>query len=186
MSPISSRLAISPTRPRHLLARPTLAQEREADIVADGERRIERVALEGHGDAAVLGRQRLDRLVAHADQARGNLLEARDHPQRAGLAAARRAQKANDLAPARLEVDPVDREHGGLAARAVDLAELVEGEAGHPRTPQAASRLPVAASNARNRSGRSRAHTGRWPRPKRPASSSATVANSSELSRARR
>ncbi len=35
------------------------------------------------------------------------------------------------------------------------------------RVPQAASRAPVVASNARNRSGRSFAQTGRWPRPKR-------------------
>ena len=90
-------------------ARLPLAQQREADVLAHPERRIERVALEGHGDVAARGRQVVDDALADADLAVGHALEARDHAQRAGLAAAGGAQQADDLAIGDRHVDVVDR-----------------------------------------------------------------------------
>ena len=54
------------------------------------------------------------------------LLEAPDHPQRGGLAAAARAEEAEELAVADLEVDVVNGEKGvvGLAALGIGLAGL--------------------------------------------------------------
>ena len=52
----------------------------------------------------------LTTLVADADAAAGVLLEARDHAQRRGLAAAGRAEQRDELALADPQVDVVDRD----------------------------------------------------------------------------
>ena len=60
------------------------------------------------------------------DQAGGGLLEPADHPQGRGLAAAGRAEEAEELAPVDIEVDVIDRDHvpiqlGDLGQMDVDV-----------------------------------------------------------------
>ena len=98
----------------------------EPDIVVNAHMRIERVVLEHHGDAPVA---RLDMVAQHlADPqfARRNLLEARDHAQKRGLAAARGADKDDELAMVDAEVDPLDDLDIAIA-----LVERSEGQSGH-------------------------------------------------------
>ena len=71
----------------HSLRRPS-DRQRECDVVADSQMRIERVGLEHHGDPA-LGRPHSgDVDTVDEDCAGGHLLEPGDHPQQCGLAAA--------------------------------------------------------------------------------------------------
>ena len=58
MSSISSSLAISATFCVDLGLRQPRRLQREGDVFAHGQRRIERIALEGHGDVALDRRQR--------------------------------------------------------------------------------------------------------------------------------
>ena len=82
--------------------------EREAEVLAHGHVRVERVGLEDHGDVARARRQVVDHPAADADLAAGDLLEPRDHAQRRGLAAAGGADQRDELAVGDLEVDAVD------------------------------------------------------------------------------
>ena len=71
------------------LALINLAQfEAEGQVVSHGHVRVEGVALEDHGDVAVLWSDVVDHLVADQQGAVGDVFEARDHAQRGGLAAA--------------------------------------------------------------------------------------------------
>ena len=71
--------------------------------------RIERVALEHHGDIARAGRQVGHHRAVDDDIARGRPLEAGDHAHQRGLAAARGAEQDEELAFLGGEVDAVDR-----------------------------------------------------------------------------
>jgi len=82
--------------------------EREAHVVGDGHVRIERVVLEDHGDVAVLGGQIGHVAVADPDVADVDLFEAREHPQRGGLAAAGGADEDEELAIRDVDVELVD------------------------------------------------------------------------------
>src|SRR5271154_4499032 len=62
-----------------LFLRNSLRLERERNVFVNGEMRIERVALEYHGDAALAWRQMRDVLPADQDLARGGRLQACDH-----------------------------------------------------------------------------------------------------------
>jgi hypothetical protein len=72
---------------------------------------------------------------------RGDLLEAGDHPQKRGLAAAGRTDEDDELALPDLQVDPVDHING-----AVGLLQALKFQAGHasllPLTPELASPEP--------------------------------------------
>ena len=81
--------------------------QREGDVLADRQRRVERVELEHHGDVALRGRQVVHALAGDDDVARGGALEPGDHAQRRRLAAARGAEQADDLAGRDREVDVV-------------------------------------------------------------------------------
>jgi hypothetical protein len=93
-----------------LLLRQALVLEPERNVVGNGEVREEGVALEDRVDVALV-RRRLRHVgpVEHDPPAR-RPLEARDHPQRRGLAAAGRADQREELARRHMHVDPVDRD----------------------------------------------------------------------------
>ena len=69
-------------RLRHLLQ-----LQAEGDVVVDGQVRIERIALEDHGDVAIARGHVVDHAIADLEHALGDVLEAGDHPERCRLAA---------------------------------------------------------------------------------------------------
>ena len=82
--------------------------EREADVLVDGHGRVEPVALEHHGDVAVLGRQIVDHFVANPDLAFGEIFETRDHAHRGRLAASRGAQQNEEFGVCDFKVERLD------------------------------------------------------------------------------
>ena len=80
----------------------------ERHIVINGHVRIERIALEHHGDVAVFGRDVVDAAVADVQVAAGDLLEPCDHAQRGALAAARWSNEYQEFLVADLNVEVVD------------------------------------------------------------------------------
>ena len=91
----------------------------ERHVVVHVEVLEERVALEDGVDVAPVRRHRLDRLALEEDAALARLLEPGDHPQRRGLAAARRAEQREELALPNRDVEPLDRD---VAAEALGHA----------------------------------------------------------------
>ena len=86
-----------------------LAQlQAEGHVVVHGHVRVERVGLEDHGDVAVLGGDVVDDPVADGQRALGDLLQAGEHAQRGGLAAARGADEDQELPVVDLDVEVVD------------------------------------------------------------------------------
>ncbi len=62
--------------------------EPEGQVVANGHVRVERVALEDHGNVTVLGRHVVHDAIPDPQRSVRNLLEPRDHPEARRLAAA--------------------------------------------------------------------------------------------------
>ena len=91
--------------------------EPERHVLEHRHVRIQRVALEHHGDIAVLRRDIVDDAAADADVAVRHVLKARDHPQRRGLAAARRADQRHEFGIGNLKADPA---HGLVIAVSLD------------------------------------------------------------------
>ena len=89
--------------------------------------RVERVVLEDHRDVAVLRREVVHDLAADANDAVADRLEPGDHPQRARLPAARRADEDDELAVADLEVEVADR----VRPVRIDLVQLLQRDLGH-------------------------------------------------------
>ena len=89
--------------------------EREADVLVDRHVRVERIALKHHGDVAVAGVDIVHQLAVHDDVAFRRIFEAGDHPHRRGLAAARRAEKDDELLVGDVEVHLLDADHGAPA-----------------------------------------------------------------------
>ena len=85
------------------------------------QRRIERVELEDHGDVAFFRRQVIHPLAGNDHVAFGGALQACDHAERCRLAAARRAEEADNLAG-------LDRQGGILDGKelAVFLGDLLD------------------------------------------------------------
>jgi hypothetical protein len=79
--------------------------QREAHVLRDAHVRVEGVVLEDHRDVAVLGREVGDVAVTDPDGARVHLLQAREHAQGRGLAAAGGADEHHELAVVDLQVD---------------------------------------------------------------------------------
>ena len=77
--------------------------EREGDVLVHGHVRVERVALEHHGDVAVARIRRRDVLAVDEDPAGGRRVEAGENPQRRALAGAGRAEQREELAGLDLE-----------------------------------------------------------------------------------
>ena len=75
--------------------------------------RIERVVLEHHRYTALGWSHPLHGLAANRDCPRGDRFETADHAQQSGLAAARGADKDNELAMLDGEIDALD--HGDIA-----------------------------------------------------------------------
>ncbi len=77
----------------------------EAHVVGHRHVRVQRVVLEHHRDVAVLRRQLRHLAVADVDVTVIDLLQAGEHPQRRGLATARRSDENHELAVLDLQVD---------------------------------------------------------------------------------
>ncbi len=100
--------------------------EAECQIVANAHVRVERVALEDHRDVAVLGRDVVDDPIADPQEAVGDVLEAGDHAQAGGLAAARGPDQDHELAVGDLDVEVVDGDD-----LPVPLRDVLEGDGRH-------------------------------------------------------
>ena len=85
--------------------------EAEGEVVTDRHVRIERVALEDHGDVAVFRRDVVDDPLADPQRAAGDLLEAGDHAQAGGLAATGRPDEDHELPVSDVEVEVVNGHH---------------------------------------------------------------------------
>jgi hypothetical protein len=92
----------------HLVVRDLPPAQSEGDVLVDGEVREQRVVLEDGVDVALERREIGDVGLAEEDRAGAGLLEAADHPQRRRLAAARRPEKREELAPLDREGEVVD------------------------------------------------------------------------------
>src|SRR5579875_601755 len=92
-----------------LVTRPACLAQAEGDVLPHVEVREQRVALEHRVDRPPVGPDSRDVPTADVDRSLGRLLEAGDHPQRRRLAAARRADDREELAPVDLEVEGSDR-----------------------------------------------------------------------------
>jgi hypothetical protein len=84
------------------------AVQRHCDVLADRQRRIQRIELEDHGDVAPLRRQLVHPLPRDHDVARRRPLQPRDHAQGRRLAAARRAEQREEAPALDLEGDVVN------------------------------------------------------------------------------
>jgi hypothetical protein len=73
---------------------------------------IQRVVLEHHGDVPFLGHQRVDHAAADGDLAGADLLQARDHAQQGGLAAARGPHQHRELPVLDVDVHAADDVRG--------------------------------------------------------------------------
>ena len=134
--------------------------ERETDVLANTEVRIERVVLEDHRDVAVLGRQVVDAHAVDLDVPRAGLLEPGDAAERGGLAASRRAEEHEELAGRDVERERVERR----GVRPEPLGELAEGDGGHGREDRP---RPAARASGATRVRRSRRRPSRGPRRSR-------------------
>ncbi len=121
--------------------------ERDLDVLAHGHVRVERIALEHHGDVAVLGLDVVDHLVADLQGAVRHGLEAGDHAQRRRLPAARRAQQHHELLVDDVEGQRIDRHD--LVEPLRDPVEPNRAHRSPPRRERSARRLERSASSPR-------------------------------------
>src|SRR5439155_12647852 len=91
-----------------LLSLDSCRVEREADVLADGHVRVDRVVLEDVTDAAPLRSQSRDVDTIEQDSPRLGPDEPGDEPEGRGLAAARWPHERHQLAVANGEVEPVN------------------------------------------------------------------------------
>ncbi len=116
------------------------------DVVADGQVRKERVRLEDDAVVALGRRQHRDVALALADPARGLRLEPGDDAQQRRLAAARRAEEADELAALDREVDVRER-----LERSEGLADALEAEVLGHRPAGSGSKRPPGHPDGRRR-----------------------------------
>ena len=115
---MASSLAASAHAPLDLGLGHAAVAQAVGHVVVDAHVRIERVVLEHHGDVAVGGLHLVDDPAADGDGAAGDRLQAGDHAQQRGLAAARRPQQHRERAVGNGERHALH----GLHAAGVDLA----------------------------------------------------------------
>ena len=107
-----------------------LGGQREGQVLAHVHVRVEREELEHEGNVA-LGRAQVGHVLAiEQDLAGGRDLQAGDHPQRRGLAAARRAEQHEELAVVHRQVGVVHRDEV-----AKGLVQVLDADLGHGVTP---------------------------------------------------
>ncbi|EON32400.1 phenol hydroxylase [Gordonia terrae C-6] len=111
----------------HLILRHLRECQWEGDVLAHRHVRVERVALEHHGDVAVLRRTLVDPLATDPQFTPGDVLEPGDHVERRRLTAARRTHQDHELAVGDLDVDPV---YGGRAV-GILLGDVVQNDVCH-------------------------------------------------------
>ena len=116
--------------------------EGELDVLAHAQVGVEGIALEDHGDVAILGDDTVHRGTADPDGARRRRLEPGDEPQHGRLATARRPQQHEELSRPGVERDLVERSHvpEGLG----HALQLDRGgfDAGHGEDRRAAAAAP--------------------------------------------
>ena len=105
LSSTSSSISLTCLSTSALLA----AAQAEGDVLEDVEVREQRVALEDRVDRPPVGLGVGDVLARQRDRAGRRRLEAGDHPQRRGLAAARRAEEGEERAGGYVEVERLHR-----------------------------------------------------------------------------
>ncbi len=110
--------------------------QREGHVLVDAHVRVERVVLEDHRDVAVLGMHVVDDAAGDGDGAAGDVLEAGDHAECGGLAAAGGADEDDELAVGDIEGDAFDRGE----AVGVGFGQIGEGDIGHAGESVAARR----------------------------------------------
>ena len=148
MSSISRSFAISATLASTSARGSAGRFQREGDVLAHGQRRIERIALEGHGDAAPRRGSAWMGLPASVIAPLRHVLEAGDHAERRGLAAARRAEQRDDLARLDVERHRLHRMHAAACRASGRSCRRPEAECGGrswPRLTRACRREALAA-----------------------------------------
>jgi len=101
--------------------------QRITDIVADAHVGEKGDILKHHADVSLLGRQMGDIGAVEEDAPAGCRLESRHHPQRRGLAAARRPDEGKELSRADIERQVVNGRDPAVAG-AEGLADVVQCE----------------------------------------------------------
>ncbi len=131
--------------------------QRKGEVLVHRHVRKQRVVLEHHADAALVGRHPVDGPPRQVDLAGGRRLKARQHHQRRGLAGARRPQHRHELAAGDVEVEVLHHQRFAVVAllnpgktdhRVVRLAF------GHRSSPLAATRTPLSCPCGCARQGR--------------------------------
>ena len=107
-----------------------LHPQAEGDVLGNVPVREQCVVLEHEADAPPVGRYAGERAAAERHRTAVEALEAGDHPEQGGLAAAARAEHGDDRAPLDPEVDPVER---GMAAEHDPGADTCEHQRACPR-----------------------------------------------------
>jgi len=87
--------------------------------------RIERVGLEHHGNATLCGRDVIDDHAVNFQRPARDLFQPRDHAQKRGFAAARGADKHDQLALFDVKIDI--RQHLDLAIGFLDIGQFQIG-----------------------------------------------------------
>src|SRR6201999_1409374 len=120
----------------------------ERDVVEHIQEREQRVTLEYGLHVALVWRHTGHVHAVQQDPPRRRLLEARDQPQRGGLAASRRPKQGEELAAGHGQVDVVDRDLAELLGQSGQL----DASSGHGTIPSSSSyearvrvRLPAGA-----------------------------------------
>src|SRR5690606_18764050 len=110
---------------------PSAGAQREGDILEDGQMRIERVALEHHGDVTPVGADIVDHAIADADLAAIGTDEAGKQVEGRRLAGTGRAEQGHELSLLDCKVQLAQ-------GRDISepLADLVETHRTHGLSPQ--------------------------------------------------
>src|SRR4029077_4929523 len=101
-----------------------LSFQRKRYVLVDREVRVERLALENHGDAAFAGRKVVDHAAANEDIAGGWRFQSGDHAQQRGLPGAGWPEKDQKLAFASFQVHVVYGPESSFVENLCQIARL--------------------------------------------------------------